>query len=342
MSLLFLDGCGEVYPTADIHKFWDDREGGVDVDPTGGRRGTAAFNLDNFTNDVRKGFPGHETIVVGFAWKTGTLVANRNILSIAGHGVNHVTLQMNTGGAIRITRSGSTEIGISAGGLVSTDTWYYIEFKVKIGNSPDGTIEVHLDGATIINESSIDTLGSGVGEAQGISFNGNGLTNDTWIDDVYVLNIDGPAPFNDFLGDSRIDALLPDGDGFASQFDVATPSANHFENVDETAPDGDTSYNETNTPNDRDLFDFEAMPVVVGGATVWAVQMSGFLNKQDAGPASFELISRPLSTHRTASFVQFPSTDYKYFHEILELNPETAAQWTESEIDASEFGIEAL
>lgn len=248
---------------------------------------------------------------------------------------------MTSAGAIRVTRSGSTEIGISAGGLVSTDVWYYLELKVKIGNSPDGTIEVHLDGVTIINESSIDTLGSGLAIAQGISFNGNGTSNMTWIDDVYVLDIAGAAPYNDFLGDSRVDGLLPDGVGFSSDFTTATPSANHFENVDENPPDDDTSYNETNIANDIDLFDYAALPIVVGGATVWAVQVSGYLNKQDAGPAPFRIVSRPTSATFNGA-QQEPSTDYKYFHEILELNPQTALGWLESEVDAAEFGVEAL
>lgn len=341
MSILFLDGCGEIYGTAEAHLFWDEKEAGVDVDASAGRRGGAAFVLDNFTNDIRKGFPGAETIVVGFAWKTSNLVNNRNILQVLGHGVIHVTLQMTSAGAIRVTRSGSTEIGISAGGLVSTDVWYYLELKVKIGDSPDGTIEVHLDGATIINESSIDTLGSGEAFAQGISFNGNGTTNATFIDDVYVLDIAGSAPYNDFLGDSRVDGILPDGSGFSSDFATATPSATHFENVDENPPDEDTSYNETNVANDIDLFDYAALPVVVGGATVWAVQVSGYLNKQDAGPAPFQFKSRPTST-TFGAIQQEPSTDYKYFHEILELNPQTAAAWSEAEIDAAEFGVEAL
>ena len=343
MSILFLDGCGEIYATADVHKFWDEKEAGVDVDASAGRRGGAAFVLDNFTNDVRKGFPGAETIVVGFAWKTANLVSNRNILQVYGHGVIHVTLQMTSTGAIRVTRSGSTEIGISSGGLVSTDVWYYLELKVKIGNSPDGTIEVHLDGATIINESSIDTLGSGEAFAQGISFNGNGTTNATFIDDVYVLDIAGSAPYNDFLGDSRVDGILPDGDGFSSDFDTTFPASptTHNTKVDEATPNDDTDYNETNTVNDIDLFDYAALPTIVGGATVWAVQISGYLNKQDAGPAPFQFKSRPTST-TFGAIQQEPSIDYKYFHEILELNPQTSAAWSEAEIDASEFGVEAL
>jgi len=342
MSLLFFDGCGEIYDTAGVHHFWDEKDGGVDVDASGGRRGGAAFNLDNFTNDVRKGFPGAETIVVGFAWKTANLVNNRNILGIQGHGVNHVTLQMTSTGAIRITRSGSTEIGISAGGLVSTATWYYIEFKVKISNTV-GTIEVRLDGDTIINETALDTLGSGVAEAQGISFNGNGTTNATWIDDVYVLDVSGGAPYNDFLGDSRVDAVMPDGDGFSSGFDTTFPASptNHFSKVDEIPPDDETTYNETNTANDIDLFDYAAMPTITGGATVWAVQLSIFLKKLDAGPASFRAVTRPTSTTFNGT-TQFPPTDYVYAHELYVTNPQTAAEWTESEVDAAEFGVEVL
>ncbi len=343
MSLLFIDGCGEIYDTASAAQFWTAKDAGVDVVAAGGRRGGAAIRLDGINDDIRIGVPGAATVVCGFAFKRVTFSAgNDTILTLLGHGVIHGTLETTDAGAMRVTRSGSVELGISSGGLVSTDTWHYCEIKYFVNNGA-GTVEVRLDGDIIINETALNTLGSGVAEVQGFIFLGNGISNATLIDDVYILDTNGVSPYNDFLGDSRIDGLLPDGDGFSSAFGTTFPASptTHFTKVDEAAPNGDTDYNESNVANEIDLFDFAALPTVSGGATVWAVQASAFLNKQDAGPAPCRLLTRPTSATFNGA-QQEPSTDYLYKHEIWELNPQTSLEWTESEVDAAEFGVEAL
>jgi hypothetical protein len=340
MSLLFIDGCGEIYGTSEIGKFFNQSDSPVNVHATLGRRGGACIRIGGINDDMRVGFPGHDTIVCGFAVKRITYSAgNTNLCHFSGPSASAVSWQVTSSGAIRVLSS-SAERAISAGGVFLADTWHYLELKALIHNSA-GTLEVRIDGDIVIDVTGIDTLQSGLALVDGVSWVGQGLSNQTLIDDIYILNTAGPAPYNDFLGDSRVDGLLPNGAGFSSDFPTATPSGTHFENVDENPPDGDTSYNESNVANDIDLFDVAALPVITGGATVWAVQASAFLNKQDAGPAPFRLLTRPTSTTFNGDQKE-PPIDYVYKHQIWELNPQTAAEWTEAEVDAAEFGVEAL
>ena len=345
MSLIFLDGCGEYYSSADLPRVWSAVEFGsgspLIVQPTGGRLGNANILFGNTNQRLTSGFAPVQTIVIGWAFKMATLpVGNVTLCNFWGPGgVIH--------GFLRITSTASLEwVNVSAvrantaGAVVLANTFHYVEVKVTISQTV-GVVVIKVDNNEEANETGIDTFNFGEGElCNAIAF----LGTNHQIDDLYILNTAGSAPYNDFLSDVRIEALLPDADGATSQFDTTFPASptNHFSKVDEATPDDDTSYNETATVNDIDLFDYEALPTMIGGATVLGVKSAVLANKQDAGDAPFRLITRPISTNRNGAITHQPSIDYHYDFEIWEDNPETSSPWLESEIDAAEFGVEAL
>jgi len=74
---------------------------------------------------------------------------------------------------------------------------------------------------------------------------------------------------------------------------------------------------------------------------VLGVKVAALVNKQDAGDAPFRLLTRPTGTTFNGASKQ-PQIDYRYAFEIWEDNPQTTNPWSESEIDAAEFGIESL
>lgn len=344
MSLLFFDGCGEYYASADLPRVWSTIDFGsgpaLVVQPTGGRLGNANIFIGNTNQRVGIGFAETQTVFVGWAFKIGTIPGgNTTLCNFWGPGgVIHGFLRLTATGSLEYVRL-STVLANTAGGIILADTFHYIEVRVTISDTV-GVVIIKVDNNEEDNQTGLDTKNAGTGDlCNGITFQG---TNHE-LDDVYILNDAGSAPYNTFLSDVRIEAVLPDGDGFSSQFDTTFPASptNHFSKVDEATPDDDTTYNETSTVNDIDLFDYAAMPTITGGATVLGVKATCLINKQDAGDAPFRLVARPTSTTFNGG-TQQPSVDYHYKFEIWEQNPQTAAAWTEAEVDAGEFGVEAL
>jgi hypothetical protein len=343
MALLFFDGCGEYYATADVQQVWTHADS-VTVQPTSGRRGDACISIGGSTQEVHQGFPSTGTIVFGTAWKVPTIIAgNTTYWEIWGTGpFVHVSLQVTATGAIRCLNGGSTEIVVSAAGVVTADTWHYLEFKVTISDTI-GQITVRVDEVEVIGtDADENTRNAGDSDlASMIKWRGPAVADGHRFDDVYILNTDGDSPYNDFLGDAQIDAVLPDGTGASSDFDTTQGSATHYENVDEATPNGDTDYNETNTANDVDLFEYAALPAIADGATVFGVKVTSYLNKQDAGSAPVRMVARPAATNRNGVSL-FPQTSYRYPYEIWPDNPETSTPWTDATINASEYGVEYL
>lgn len=207
-----------------------------------------------------------------------------------------------------------------------------------------GTCVVRADNVEILNIGPTDTQGSGVSSnIRSVDFGGNTGAG-VRVDDLYIADDSGTVN-NDFLGDCRVDTLAPVSDDIA-EFDTATPSANHFENVDEEPVDEDTSYNETPTNGDRDVFGRSALPIHPFPSVVLGVQPWAYIKKQnDSGDVMVRQLVQPVSTIFNQT-PQGPSAeDWMVLHddqEILELNPETAAQWLESEVNASNFGMEVI
>jgi hypothetical protein len=340
MSLLFFDGCGEIYSTSEIGQFWSWHDNAA-VNSTGGRRGGAAIELQG-NDEVQIGIPESTSLVIGFAAKFTNLPSGNDRLVAFIGGSTHADLVVTAGGGLGIrSAGGGATIASGGGGSLSADTWHYIELKITF-NGSTGTAQAWVDGTEIFNETSLDTQGTTLPWPDAVQWGGLAIGTTT-IDDVYILDTTGSAPWNDRLGDSRIDGVMPDGDGANTEFDTTFPASptTHYTKVDETPPNGDTDYNETNTANDIDLFDYAAMPTVIGGATVWAVKASAFCKKMDAGPADMKFVARPTTVNRIHATIHRPQTDYRYHHQIWESDPDDSVQWTEAEVDAAEFGVQA-
>lgn len=105
----------------------------------------------------------------GFAVRM-TSIASPTILAqlrTVGGGSNMYTLRVNDNGSLQAIygATGSSGGGVSEAGLISVDTWYYIEMKVLMSNTA-GTVEVRLNETPVIGPlTGIDTNG-GFSEGQ--------------------------------------------------------------------------------------------------------------------------------------------------------------------------------
>jgi hypothetical protein len=158
----------------------------------------------------------------------------------------------------------------------------------------------------------------------------------TWdIDDFYSADGSG-AQNNDFLGPIRVKCSLPDGAGTYSQF---APSAGaNYTNVDDAAPDGDTTYNSEITPGEKDSYNFAALGI---GGVVKGVQTNLVVRSNGSGSE----VVQPMFCIGGVDYFGTSfgiGTSYLDKMQVFELSPATGLAWTVAEIDAAESGIKLV
>ena len=253
-----------------------------------------------------------------------------------------VSLRLDSLGRLFVQRGSITS---NPGPVLWTDSvplgalgqWHYVEFGVTIGAT--GSFEVRVDGVTrsgvqspmntqATGNASANTVGLGFLSAGGaaIAFN-----------DFYACDSAGTRN-NTFLGDVRVQALMPAADGDLSQF---TPSSGttHYNLVDEIPPDGDTSYVSSPTPGNVDLYQLGDVAAVSG--SILGVAVYSFARKDDAGTRTIANVIKTGGVEYDGP-AQALSMSYTYFTEHWETNPATGLPWTIADVNALQVGCKVV
>jgi hypothetical protein len=344
MALLFMDSFDH-YATADITEkgyglftngtatlsigaFGRRSSNGVRVAPGGAWVGNMAKSMS----------PSGAAFVVGFSFKCSALPSSAcTVIQVRDAGTTQLSLQLNTGGTVTILR-GTTSLATSTA-VLAAGTTYYVEFKGVIDPSA-GSVSMQVDAsATGWPSFSGNTRATANTSWNSICFGANHTGLGTWtanvdFDDLYVLDQSGSAPWNTFLGDCRVDALLPSGAGATTGWTPSTGA--NYACVDETAPNDDTDYVSTSTTGATDTYTYPDAPVT--GATIYGIQHCLALKKSDAGTCTVAPVVRHSGTDYVGSDLS-PSTSYAYGLAVQQTNPGTSAQWTEAGFNAAEFGV---
>jgi hypothetical protein len=209
-------------------------------------------------------------------------------------------------------------------------SWNFIEAKLTIADS-GGTFEVRVNESVWVTFTGDTKQSSTQSTAVRIQIYGRG--SDNAIDDLYICDGTGSTN-NNYLGDVRVDTVRPIGAGNYAELS-RQGSASNWDNVDDTIIDSDSSYNFSNTVGQRDTLDCGNLPSITG--SIFGVQLNIAARKDDAGSRTLRSLTRVSSTDYEGAS-QNVGTDYRVYRQILEQNPNTAAAWTESQINTAEFG----
>jgi hypothetical protein len=130
--------------------------------------------------------------------------------------------------------------------------------------------------------------------------------------------------------------LFPTSDGDIDDW-TAVGGGSRTSKVDENPPDGDTSYIESMNSGDIQTFNFETLEAqVVDEVCVTMVA------KKDSGDVTLRgyTVTGGASPTAAESDADIP-VDSEYFcaQGGIPLNPETAAAWTDINMNASQFGV---
>lgn len=268
------------------------------------------------------------TVGFGAAWFCGSnQLQTDNVWFInADNGGNQIQINTRPTGVLWVSRNGS-QLGVDV--PIVLDVWHYIECKVVIASS-GGSVIVKIDGNTIFNLTSQNTLGQSGYGASWLRF--LSPSSNTFVDDLVMWDTSGSVN-NDFMGDCKVYQLAPDANGDVNNFTPSTGS--NYQNVDETTPNDDTDYNESSTVNDVDRYSYATL---TEPGNIKGVQVNAYYRKTDAYIRSAK-IQAMSNTHLSEGSEKFLGDSYKTDSSIFELNPDGSVAWTDTTINAATFGV---
>lgn len=322
MALEFIDGFDH-YATNDITKKWDTNNGGV-IDNTNPRRsGTKHLKFSAITHYVVKNVTWSQTYVIGFAYKSDDL-SNNNGITFKVNTTTQLYFKFVSSGAIEAYR-GATFLKSSGSGVLTVDTWQYIEIKVYIHDTA-GTYEVKVNGVSVLSDSGIDTKPTADGGVNSIfCYGSNGSY--TYYDDLYMDTAN-------FKGDCRIDTLMPNGAGNYTQWDPSAGS--NYQCVDDSGDiNDDTDYCSTSIVDEIDTYTFENLSAL--GVTIHGLACNVCARKDDASTRKFKALTRVNGSDYVGD-EETLNDNYHVHQYIWQNNPDDAAAWEEADVNGAEFG----
>lgn len=244
------------------------------------------------------------------------------------------------GAAVFITSDGklyvhdATFVTYSPGATVlSLNTWYRIEIKVVRGNGT-GTCDVLLDGVSELALTGLNTdQGVNFGQvcvgqdpAFLTSFSG---TPDVYFDDLVISSSAYP-------GAGQCGISVPTGDSATYNNGTANGAASKYLCIDDRPHDSDTTY--VNALGNGNANTSTLGASGVGSGTVLCAKALLLARRNGGTNGSIKLRTRSGSTN-TDTTARAATSSYAAWAKLFETDPNTAAAWTSSALDAAEVGM---
>lgn len=283
------------------------------------------------------------TAYISFAFKQGLSVSGLGAqLNIMDSTLSNIQgrLAFESGILMYRQNDGGTILAQSTNTIIA-DTWYWVEVKIVVDDSPNGAIQVKIDGADWIIADTLDTQTNGTGFG-GFWF--EGYANKSFcIDDLVIQDDSG-----DFLGDSRVETFTPTGDNtvtWDNSVDAGgPPTVTNASTIDEI-PVSDTDYVYTATSGEEDLYDFNT---ITQNDVVHGISLKYRAKKSDTGARTMQSRTSEAVTATPIPDVQGGAenalaTDWIWYSDVFETtddgDPDAGTAWSQSLIEDATFGI---
>lgn len=202
----------------------------------------------------------------------------------------HLGVQIDEFSRIQLATGAGVVLG--TGPVIDPAAWQHYEITFVIDDVA-GSAQLRVNGALVVDVSGVDTRNGAnatvdtlwVGGASAAQLNVRSAA----IDDLFVTDADGAAPYNGSLGDCRVETLRPVGNGAANEWVGSDAnSVDNWQLVDDDATS--TDYVASDVPGARDLYALTD-PTGVDMGDVLAVQVELFAAKSDAGNPAGDLLA---------------------------------------------------
>jgi hypothetical protein len=275
---------------------------------------------------------GNDSFVFGCAVNFASSIPNSDLFIFQTvTSTEQLVLRTVAGGDLYIDRA-ATNLGSTTGLGLITNEWYYIEVVGTMTDGATGTLEVWVNGVKKIDLTNVQTRNVAGTNISRVRFIGGG--SGPQFDDGYMLDTTGTDQTTR-IGDPIIETLIPDANGTTNNF-TASPAVSNYLNVDEATPDDDTTYNHSSTATDKELYGMSALEGNVG--TIYAVMARSVVRKVDGGTRLIKNVARSSATEVDGTEYSI-GAGYSYRDHIYENDPNGGGAWTESSVNAAEFGV---
>ena len=331
MSLIFIDGFDHYSTTQPPDKGWSGSGGTILGSP--GRFGGQCMLIQGNGYARWKSIGANKTTIYfggavqKYTFGTPTYSSSYPLLIFQDESnVDQVRLHVMSDYSIAAYQGDNTLLGSSANGLFSDQRWFYLEAKITI-SATVGEVTLRINETQVLNLTNQDTK-NGSDYINYIKLGCVCSNLHTWYDDVYVDDAQ-------FHGDCRIRAFTPDS--ISSTNNSFTASAgNKDECVDEIPSNEDTDYIYSDTLNHKQGFGITTGSL----ATVKGIQLNHHVKIDEAGTRKIKGLIRSNSTDYTGTETDTITADYKFESEIWETDPDDSGAWTQTKLEAAEFGLE--
>lgn len=294
--------------------------------------------------NIVKIFPTtYPSVICGLAFQiTGGLIpgaANKNIFQLYDGGGGYVAgLNVDNSTHLAVYANGGSTLVGTGTTPIAMNTWYYVELKIVVAGA-SGSCELHVNGLSSPAEIPATTGNFGTNNIGRFSMQRNGNNqSDVCGDDWYILDLTGPAPQNNFLGDVTVETLMPNGDGAHTAW-VPTPVGTHWNKENEIPPDNDTTYVSSSNPGDLDTY--TVTPLAQPTGAVYGVMTNLYARKNDAAVHTIAPVIRQSGTDNIGATTVGLSTSYLWYRQLYPLDT-TGAAWTPTSVDNAEYGIKMV
>jgi len=269
------------------------------------------------------------TMIVGVAVYCGSYpAASAKIFEMRDGTTVGINVRWEASGEFSIYRT-NTLIATTSGAAPGEETWFYLELKVVCGDS--GSYELRINNTNVLSDASKDTKAGTHDYHDAVRFVGAGTLIGIAYDDIYICDGSG-SKNNDFRGIQRVVAIRPNGDSAVAW--TRSAGSTSYTLVDDGAADDDTTYVESSTSTQLDLYDYETLS---GVTSITAIQINTTAKLTDASAFNIYQVAKSDDTQSDGSSVALASS-YGTKTRILEDDPDTASAWSADGLNAAKFG----
>jgi hypothetical protein len=341
MTLRFCDGFDSYGSSSDLTKKWATPVGtgwtwGSTIGRFGGG-GISAASSSTSGNIIqcKAGVLNAGTSVIGFYVNFGA--ANpASILPFVGvytgASARTASLRLTTTGQISMYGTSGDALLFTTGASYTDGAWHWIEWRnfMSAGSAVSG---LYID--NVLQTSNATGNQSGTADHIGfITMNGVTITVDDLI--LYDDTTGAPTSANYPLNARQITTIRPASDGTVAFGAVVGGSGTHASSLNETNPDGDTSYVQDSTFGNQDLLNMAALGYTP--TTITAVMTNLYVENPSGGTSNIAGICKSSATTSAAPAIVTPLV-YTTLQMPFPTDPNGSIAWTAANLNAAQFGF---
>lgn len=306
-----------------------------------GRVGGKSIRISSSITALTPAFAAQNTWIVGFGLYHDQFTTSTPVFLLIQDGATiQCSVTLSGTGELQFWRGNAGALlGTTSGAKIKCGVWQYIEVKVKISTTV-GTVDIHVNGVSVLSLTAQNTDNGGTAQATKFALQSSPASVDhTTFDDFYVCDNTG-SNNTTFLGPQKVTMIAPTGDHGTNQFAATGAGTTHADRVKENPHDSSTTYVSDTVSTDTEEWDYADTGSEV--TSIKGVQVNTVMETDSASAFSVKNHVKSVATSSDDAGTAGINGTYATASFLQETDPNTAALWTKSGLDAALFGVKMV